>query len=222
MRSVENLAAPAMTLHIFEHCPYCARTRMIFALKTIPVELSVILEGDAETPIRLVGKKGVPILIKADGTAMSESMEIVRYVDALIGPPVLTEGPREEIDTWVKAANPIISKLAVPRMTRSDFKENSTPASRAAFIARETAAFGDLDQLISDTPMLLAQLNEHLDRLETLLRQPVGFSWTDLVLFSMLRAITIVRDATLPPKSLEFAHYMERVGGVALLTDRAI
>jgi glutaredoxin 2 len=67
-----------MKLYIYEHCPFCARARMIFGLKGLPVDLQVIMEGDVETPIRLIGKKVVPILEKADGTFMSESLEIVR------------------------------------------------------------------------------------------------------------------------------------------------
>lgn len=77
-----------MKLYIYEHCPFCTRARMIFGLKGLPVDLQVIMEGDVETPTRLIGKKAVPILEKDDGTHMGESLDIVRFVDA-IGTPTL-------------------------------------------------------------------------------------------------------------------------------------
>ena len=51
-----------MKLYIYEHCPFCLRTRMISGLKQLDMQYEVIMEGDAETPTRLVGKKVVPIL----------------------------------------------------------------------------------------------------------------------------------------------------------------
>lgn len=77
-----------MKLHIYEHCPFCVRALMIFGLKKLPVAVSVIMEGDAETPTRMVGRKVVPILEKEDGTYMPESMDIVRYVDGLAASPM--------------------------------------------------------------------------------------------------------------------------------------
>ncbi len=56
-----------MKLHIYEHCPFCVRALMIVGLKKLPVEISVIMEGDAETPTRMVGRKVVPILEKTTG-----------------------------------------------------------------------------------------------------------------------------------------------------------
>lgn len=65
--------------------PDCVRAMMIFGLKNIPFKKHVLLNDDEETPIRLVGKKMVPILVKEDGTAMPESLDIVKYIDAHYG-----------------------------------------------------------------------------------------------------------------------------------------
>lgn len=40
-----------MKLYIYDHCPFCARTLMAFALKNVPVTLSIIMEGDTDTPL---------------------------------------------------------------------------------------------------------------------------------------------------------------------------
>lgn len=78
-----------MKLYVYEHCPFCIRARMIFGLKKVPFELGVIMEGDVETPTRMVGRKVVPILQKEEGAYMPESMDIVHYVDQLDGTPVI-------------------------------------------------------------------------------------------------------------------------------------
>ncbi|CAN5337569.1 glutaredoxin 2 [soil metagenome] len=211
-----------MKLHIYEHCPFSTRARMIFFLKAIPVEISVVMEGDAETPMRLVGKKVVPILEKDDGTAMAESMDIVHYVDEKFAPKFLTEPVREEIEAWCRDARSTISKLAIPRMTKSSFAENATQAARQAYREREQRALGDLEALISDTPRLVVEAEGLLAALELVIRDWKAYSETDLVLYSSLRALSIVKDLKLGPKARHFAEKMAALGGVPLLDDRAI
>lgn len=53
-----------MKLFIYQHCPFCLRAQMIVGLKSLPVDIDIIMEGDAETPTRMVGRKVVPILQK--------------------------------------------------------------------------------------------------------------------------------------------------------------
>ena len=211
-----------MKLYIKDHCPFSARARTIFGLKNLPVELSVIMEGDAATPIGLVGRKVVPILQKDDGTAMAESMDIVRYVDGLHPPRIMTAPKRDDIEAWCAEARPIAARLAIPRMTRSAFRENATKAARQAYVERETSAFGDLDALFEATPALSADMTPLLHRLEALIGDWDDWSETDLVLFSTLRMLTIVKPVTLGPKARAFAEKTASTGGVELLYDRAI
>ena len=211
-----------MKLYIYEHCPFCTRARMIFGLKAIPVEICIVMEGDAETPIRLVGKKGVPILVRDDGSAMSESMDIVRYVDAQLAPKCLTQPAREEIEAWCRSARSTISNLAIPRMTKSSFAENATEAARQAYREREHAALGNLEALISNTPRLVVEAEELLTKLELIMDNWTTYSETDLVLYSNLRALSIVKNLKFGPKARDFAGRMAALGGVPLLDDRAI
>lgn len=118
-----------MKLYIYEHCPFCTRARMIVGLKSLPVMLQVIMEGDAETPLRLIGKKAVPILQKEDGSHMGESLDIVRYLDG-IGPTVLMAPQDPTLDAWVKEAWPTALKLFIPRFVQADFAEINTPVSK--------------------------------------------------------------------------------------------
>ena len=79
-----------MKLYVYDHCPFCAKARMIFGLKALPLELSFLREDDVDTPTGLVGRKTAPILEKPDGSHMAESMEIVHYVDGQHGETVVT------------------------------------------------------------------------------------------------------------------------------------
>ena len=211
-----------MKLYIYEHCPFSTRVRMIFGMKGIPVEIAVVMEGDAETPTRLVGRKVVPILQKDDGTAMAESMDIIRYVDETFGPRLLTDPVRNDIESWGQEARSTISKLAIPRMTKSSFAENATEAAQKAYREREQKALGDLDALIGDTPRLLVQAQALLAKLELILQDWPAFSVTDLVLYSQLRTLSIVKGIEFGPKARNFTNAMLAIGGVPLLDDRAI
>src|SRR5690606_6102544 len=120
-----------MKLYLYEHCPFCTRARMIFGLKQLPVELAVIMEGDADTPTRLIGKKAVPILEKEDGTHMGESLDIVAYVEAM-GAPVLNGQESAAIEQWITDAWKPALNLFIPRFTRGEFAELATPEAREA------------------------------------------------------------------------------------------
>lgn len=211
-----------MKLYIYEHCPFSARVRMIFGLKKIPIETWVVMEGDAETPTRLVGRKVVPILEMDDGTAMAESMNIIRYVDAQFPPICLVEPVRADVDDWCKEAQFTVSRLAIPRMTRSAFKENATDAAKAAYIAREQRAVGDLDHLMARTPELAAEAARLLAKLELLIADWDALSETDLVLYSQLRSLSIVKGIVFGPKTRRFVNGLAMRGGVRLLDDLAI
>ena len=88
-----------MKLYMFEHCSLCFRVRITAALKRRHLQETVVLDDDTETMFSLVGKRVIPILVKDDGVAMLESMDMVRYVNGL-GDPVLTGDERPEIAAW--------------------------------------------------------------------------------------------------------------------------
>ena len=61
-----------------------------------------------------------------------------------------------------------------------------------------------------------------LARIETLIDEWDGWSETDLVLYSTLRMLTIVKPIALGPKARAFAEKTAIHGGVPLLYDQAI
>ncbi|MEH2922803.1 glutaredoxin 2 [Samsonia erythrinae] len=211
-----------MKLFIYEHCPFCVRARMIFGLKDLPFEQSVIMENDIDTPTRMVGRKVVPILQKEDGSFMPESMDIVRYVDSKKAPLIADKPVDDDIEAWCKSASSTVFNLAVPRFTQTDFKELSTPEARNAYIQREEKAFGDLDALIAKTPELIADVEKKLAMLEPRLNNINTISTTDFILFPILLSLTIVKDVQFGPNVHAYLERVSKACKVALLTDKAL
>jgi glutaredoxin 2 len=81
---------------------------MIAALKHMHLQETVVLDDDSETMIALAGKRAVPILVKDDGKAMLESMDMVVYLENL-GEPVLTGRQRSQVGAW---ADKVLTKLS--------------------------------------------------------------------------------------------------------------
>ena len=206
-----------MKLYIYDHCPFCVKARMGLALKKLPFELEILMEGDAETPTRMVGKKIAPILQKDDGSYMPESMDIVHYADQLKSPRLLDGSTDEAIEAWVKSVWRTTIRLAVPRFVEGDFPELATPEAREAFRAREIRAFGDLDALIEQSPEWIADINHQLQALEPLLAQHKGLNLADFSLFPVLRSLSIVEGVKFGPLAQAYAEHFSAKTGVALL-----
>jgi glutaredoxin 2 len=210
-----------MKLYIYEHCPFCTRVRLALGMKNIPYETVVVMEGDAETPIRLIGKKAVPILERPDGIHMGESLDIVHFIDKL-EKPIFDDPANDALDAWGTDAWRLGVKLFIPRFTRAQFAELATPQAREAYRLREEKAFGNLDDLLADSPAYVTEMNIKLKVLGGLLdgRELGGIS--DIKLWPILRSLSIVRGLEFPPVVLRYMETIEKAGGVGLLFDQAI
>ena len=209
-----------MKLFIYEHCPFCLRTRMIAGLKNLPIQYEIIMEGDEETAVNLVGKKVVPILQKDDGSYLTESLDIVKYLDQF-SEPYFTRGKlNQNIEEWIKTHSETIFKLIVPRFVDGQFKEIETPEARLAFKTRETKAFGDLEQLKQDSAIYISEMNSALADLEHLMLR-LSIDITDFILFPWLRSLTIVKGLEFKPNTLIYMQRIAKQSKVNLLFDQA-
>ncbi len=210
-----------MKLYIYEHCPFCTRARLALGLKNVSYETVVVMEGDAETPTRLIGKKAVPILERPDGSHMGESLDIVRFIDQLETP--IFDGPANDaLDAWGTDAWRLGLKLFIPRFTRAQFAELATPQAREAFRLREAKAFGDLDALLASSPAYVTEMNVKLKVLAGLIDGHVFGGISDIKLWPILRSLSIVNGLEFPPVVLRYMEAIERNGGVNLLFDQAM
>lgn len=212
-----------MKLYVYDHCPFCAKARMIFGLKQLPLELQFVLENDVDTPTQLVGKKTTPILQKEDGSHMAESMDIVYYLDQTHGEPVVATAPENSpIKVWHDAAWRPILNLSIPRLARVDLPEFATPEAREAFKARQTKNFGDFDDLIGRTLELVAAVEGQLAELDTLLAGREHIDTDDFTLYPSLRMLSVVKGVNYPANVKHYMERMEQATGVALHFDQAI
>lgn len=70
-----------MKLYHYVHCPFCVRVRMGMSFLGLKYESHVTAYDDEETPVRLTGKKMLPIMEYDDGKAQNESLDILRSQD---------------------------------------------------------------------------------------------------------------------------------------------
>src|ERR1043166_4061130 len=124
-------------LYLFEHCSLCFRVRMIAALKRLHLQETVVLDHDSETMIGLVGKRAIPLLVKNDGSAMLESMDMVDYVDG-IGDRILTGPERDDVGVWAERVLGKLPPLTQPRYPLLGLPEVVTVAALGHYFFRHS------------------------------------------------------------------------------------
>ncbi len=205
-----------MRLYLFEHCSICFRVRMAAALKRLHLQETAVLEDDSETMIRLVGKRRVPILVKDDGTAMLESMNMVDYIDGL-GQRVLTGPQRDEVRTWCDAVVEKTVPLTWPRYPLLGLPEFGTVAALDHYIVRKRQNLGDFTELRAKTREQIDALMPDLESLDRLIESPMAvngkLSLDDILVLPLLRSAAVVKGLHLPRKVRKyFETMMERIG----------
>ncbi|HBS0040684.1 TPA: glutaredoxin 2 [Escherichia coli] len=215
-----------MKLYIYDHCPFCVRSRMIFGLKDVACEIITLPNDDEETPMRLIGKKMLPILVTESHDAIGESLDIVKYIDETYGTPVLTVSDDSAIEAWMEDATNVIFPLAIPRWASSDFEEFRQGAARQYFLQKKEAVFGPFTRLLDQTETMVTEINAKLEILDNLLvrqeRVTGHFSLTDIRLFPLLRSLSIVKGIYWPPRVYESMKEMAERSRVNLNDNIAI
>jgi glutaredoxin 2 len=205
-----------MSLYLFEHCSICFRVRMAAALKRLHLQETVVLEDDSETMIRLAGKRRVPILVKDDGTAMLESMDMIADIESL-GAPVLIGPERPEIGAWANRFADKTPPLTWPRYPLLDLPAFATVAARDHFIVRKRKHFSDLVELRAKTRELIEALMPDLEGLDHLIETPKAINGTlsldDIRVLPLLRSAGVVKGLRFPQKvQAYFEMMMSHIG----------
>ncbi|WP_294954386.1 glutaredoxin 2 [uncultured Gilliamella sp.] len=215
-----------MKLYIYEHCPFCVRARMIFGLKHIPVEQHVLLSDDFKTPEKMIGKKMAPILQKADGSYMPESLDIVEYIDNNYGQPILTGAKSPQIADLIKQLQQYDYKLEIPRYIKLGLAEFATQSAIDYFINSKVAKIGSIDECLAQSENLILAVSEILNQFDAVIVSQNAcngeLSLDDICLFPVLRNLTCVKGLTFPPKIKAYLLSMAEDSGVDLFFDRAI
>lgn len=168
----------------------------------------------------------MPVLIKADGSAMAESMDIVRYLDALNRQPLLTGRVDPAIGEWITSLRSFLKHLTYPRFARYPFAEMAIASARAAYVQKETAVIGDLDDNFNRSSEWIPLLNASLAHLDSLLVTPWAcngdFSTDDVDLFVFLRNASIVKGAIWPIRVRSYLNNLSARSKVPHYFDSAL
>ena len=215
-----------MKLYIYDHCPFCVRARMIFGIQQIPVEQIILANDDEATPISLIGAKQVPILQKPDGSYMGESLDIVRHINAQASQPI-GETIRPSIQAWADKVGEYYNQLLFPRSIQLGLPEFATPSAVVYFIRKKEAQIGTgIAQMLEQTPELLAQIHNDLQTLASQIHANAlngsEISMEDIIIFPMLRNLSMVRDIQFPPIVQDYIANMAARSQINTYFDRAV
>ena len=215
-----------MKLYIYDHCPFCVRARMIFGIQQIPVEQIILANDDEATPISLIGAKQVPILQKPDGSYMGESLDIVRHINAQASQPI-GETIRPSIQAWADKVGEDYNQLLFPRSIQLGLPEFATPSAVVYFIRKKEAQIGTgIAQMLEQTPALLAQIHDDLQTLASQIHANAlngsEISMEDIIIFPMLRNLSMVRDIQFPPIVQDYIANMAARSQINTYFDRAV
>ncbi|VFP87513.1 glutaredoxin 2 [Candidatus Erwinia haradaeae] len=201
-----------MKLYIYTHCPFCIKTRMIFGLKNIAVNLIVLMNNDEITPKKMINKKMVPILMREDNRYMSESLDIIKYVDTLNQTPVIIGKTNPEIHYWLNHVNKYIYHLLIPHIAIAPFIELSTPEARNYFKIKKEKSYGNFESLTKDFPKFINNINDDLQQLAVLISKSDSansqLSLDDFHLFPLLYLLSLVRQIKYPT---QVSHYRDDI-----------
>ena len=213
-----------MKLYIYDHCPFCVRARMAAGLFGADVEEVVLANDDEATPIGMIGAKQVPILQKEDGSFMGESLDVVRYLDR---EGRLKDETRPEIQAWLDKVGEYNLKLVQPRVIKLELPEFETPEAVKYFTDKKEKNIGSFATNLDKTGQYVQQLNGDLAELETLMAEggaglngEIGME--DILVFPILRNLTVVRGVEWPQKIMDYLLRMSEASGVPLCFDRAM
>lgn len=218
-----------MKLYHYDHCPYCAKARMIFGLKKVEFEDEILLNDDEETPIKMIGQKMLPILQKEDGTFMPESLDIIKYIDSNFGSgEIVSYSPsRSEIQDWLYSSRNFAYELSMPRWVKMPLKEFTTQSARDYFQNKKEKSIGAFSTALEKTPELIKKAESELKYLENLMLEngrfyPETLHIDDFHIFTALRNLTTVKDLNWPPKLKQYLDKMAQDSKVNLFFDIAI
>ena len=208
-----------MKLYVYDHCPFCVKARAIFGLKGLSYDLAILLNDDAATPERMVGRKVAPIL-EHDGQFLPESMDIVAKIDGLDGTSAFSAPQNPAVGAWLSDSTKTLYALAIPRWASAPLPEFATADARATFKRNKEAMLGPFPDRLAESDALRAEMHGRLDSLEPLIRSPEAvngnLSLDDIHLFAALRALSIVRGITYPPAVDRYRRRMAERTGVPL------
>ncbi|MCG6542654.1 glutaredoxin 2 [Pseudomonas sp. KSR10] len=214
-----------MKLYYYDHCPFSARVRMVLSLKGIEAERVVLPADDEQTITQLIGKHQIPVLVRDDGTPMADSMDIVKYLDALDGQPMIGEPDTPALSEWLEPFVPNLQYLGYPRWTQIGLEEFASPSAYEHFRSKKTETVGDFDEALANTEAKARDADAQLRRLPDIVDLTPTHQhpcWDDITLFPMLRSLSVVKAVDWPEEVRAYTVTQAQRCGLDTFFDRAL
>ena len=174
----------------------------------------------------------LPILVKDDGMAIAESLDIITYIDELaeFGKPIV--GPSlqsQELNRWLQQARGYHYALAMPRWPQMGLEEFQTDSAIAYFTRKKSLSIGPFSEALEASAELVVLAEAALSELEVILKNTGSLgspgdtiTIDDFHLFATLRVLTVVRQLKFPSGIDEYTKSLAERSGVPLHWEKAL
>jgi glutaredoxin 2 len=198
------------TLYHYVHCPFCVRVRMALGYLNINYESKVLPYDDEQTPLKLIGKKMLPILTH-DNVATNESLDIIMLVDKLnilkVSELIQTSAFKD-LEKFLNRISGPVHSLAMPYWI---FTPEFSESSRKYFQMKKEEKRGPFSELIKKQKDYISELTPLLNDLENNLRpfyKSNVFSLNDILIAAHLWGLYVVPEFQFSEK---IHHYLQTI-----------
>jgi len=178
-----------MELYHYLHCPYCIRIRIAWGYLGINYKSIIVPYSDEETPVKLTGKKMLPIAKLENGTFKNESLAIILATDKdnkLQIEGFLGSSRQSKVEEVIASFSPSLFNLVMPFFALSG---EFTLKDRQYFVEKKSISRGPFDVLINNAEKFKAEIFLLLEKVENHLKpyfESEVFRVEDVVLASHL------------------------------------
>ena len=219
-----------MKLYVYDSCPFCTRVRAVLGIKIIPFQLEFLSAGQfpEELASRLITNT-VPILEMEGNESktsiiMQESLDIIDFLDRSVEPALFSNyNVNNDVLTTVKEISISSLPLCYPRMPFLDLPELQASQARNYFQkSREERMKTSFFYALNNTSEYVRIIGSALNTLafnyqvEDLINDMRNIEIEDVIIFSELRNLTMIKELQFPESLAAFVEMMAEKTGVKL------
>jgi glutaredoxin 2 len=150
-----------LTFYHYVHCPFCIRVRMTAGFFKLSYKSIVVPYDDEATPVRLTGKKMLPIM-EINGKPVNESLDIMQILDEknILKISNLTNDPNyTPFNELLSKLGNNVHNLAMPYWIYTpEFNERS----RAYFQKKKEEKRGPFSELVKKKEKFIQDISQDL------------------------------------------------------------
>lgn len=199
-----------LKLYHYVHCPFCVRVRMVLGFLQIPYESIVLPYDDEETPVRLTGRKMLPIIL-INGKAQDESLDIMTLLDVEDKLFIKNNPISSEFEDLLQKLGSNIHSLAMPYWI---YTAEFNHGSREYFIQKKQLKRGPFKDLVKGRCKFEDPLLNDLNLISAKLKpfyQNSTFSYYDILLAAHLWGLYVVPEFQYPPEIHRYLQTVKRI-----------